>query len=225
MRGVLIAALGVGILVSAASGAALMAALDPETRTMEPPGQKAWPGESSEPGVTTDDLGREIARLEKKRDSLTARLARLRPTGTWLLIDTGANRIHLMRGDRTVRKAVCSTGSGTLLEDPKTGRRWVFDTPRGEFEIRKKKVDPIWVKPDWAFIEEGKPVPASFRERLEPYMLGDYALDLGDGYLIHGTLFKRSLGMSVTHGCVRVGDEDLAAIFRAVKPGTRVFII
>ena len=39
--------------------------------------------------------------------------------------------------------------------------------------------------------------------------LGDYALALGDGYLIHGTIYKRFLGMPVTHGCVRLNDEDL----------------
>ena len=86
-------------------------------------------------------------------------------------------------------------------------------------------MNPIWIKPDWAFIEEGEPLPRSYRERVEPDMLGDYAMDLGDGYLIHGTLFKRALGMSVTHGCVRVGDEDLEAIFNAVRIGTRVYIV
>ena len=31
--------------------------------------------------------------------------------------------------------------------------------------------------------------------------LGKYGLYFGNGYLIHGTLFQRFLGQSVTHGC------------------------
>ncbi len=38
-------------------------------------------------------------------------------------------------------------------------------------------------------------------------------------------LYKRALGMSVTHGCVRVGDDDLEVIYKAVRIGSRVYII
>lgn len=54
--------------------------------------------------------------------------------------------------------------------------------------------------------------------------LGAFKLDLGDGYLIHGTPHKDSLGQAATHGCIRVGDEDLAYLFRNVPPGTPVYI-
>src|SRR5437867_8769531 len=88
----------------------------------------------------------------------------------------------------------------------------------------KKYVKPVWIKPDWAFIEEGEPLPKSLDERIAPEELGEYALDLGEGYLIHGTLYERALGLSVTHGCVRLGAMDLDAIFHAAKVGTRVYI-
>jgi L,D-transpeptidase YbiS len=67
-------------------------------------------------------------------------------------------------------------------------------------------------------------VPASFRERLDPTALGAYGLYFGDGYIIHGTLYKRLLGRSVTHGCVRLGDEDLEAVYRAAPVGTPVYV-
>jgi len=186
------------------------------------PADAARDAEGADPART---LQKDVARLETARKKLLGRITRLRPQGIWVLIDSGANRISLMDGDKVLLNAVCSTGKGTPLEDPQTGRRWVFNTPRGEFEVRSKKIDPVWIKPDWAFIEEGEPLPKSYKERVEPDMLGDYAMDLGDGYLIHGTLYKRALGMSVTHGCVRVGDEDLARIFKTVQIGTRVYII
>ena len=60
--------------------------------------------------------------------------------------------------------------------------------------------------------------------RYEYGVLGDYAMSLGDGYLIHGTIYKRFIGMPVTHGCVRLGDEDLKAIFNTLSIGSKVYI-
>ena len=80
-------------------------------------------------------------------------------------------------------------------------------------------------EPDWAFIEEGlEPPPHDHFSRYESGVLGDYALDLGNGYLIHGTLYQRFLGQSVTHGCVRLNDEDLANVYNSLEPGSRVYI-
>ena len=56
-------------------------------------------------------------------------------------------------------------------------------------------------------------------DRIEAGTLGDYALGFGHGYFIHGTLYTRLLGRNVTHGCVRVGDEDLKDVFKAVPIG------
>lgn len=54
--------------------------------------------------------------------------------------------------------------------------------------------------------------------------LGRYALDLGDGYLIHGTADPASIGRAVTHGCLRLGDDDIAWMYRNVPAGTAVYI-
>jgi lipoprotein-anchoring transpeptidase ErfK/SrfK len=55
-------------------------------------------------------------------------------------------------------------------------------------------------------------------------VLGDYALSLGDGYLIHGTLYKRLLGMPVTHGCIRLNDDDLEKVYRTLDYNSKVII-
>ena len=54
--------------------------------------------------------------------------------------------------------------------------------------------------------------------------LGRYALDLGDGYLIHGTADPKSIGRAVTHGCIRLGDADIAWMYRNVPMGTAVHV-
>ncbi|MCX5914317.1 MAG: L,D-transpeptidase, partial [Deltaproteobacteria bacterium] len=61
--------------------------------------------------------------------------------------------------------------------------------------------------------------------RVEPGMLGDYALGFGDGYFIHGTLYTRLLGKNITHGCIRVGDRDLKTLYQSAPLGTKVFIL
>jgi hypothetical protein len=54
--------------------------------------------------------------------------------------------------------------------------------------------------------------------------LGRYALDLGDGYLIHGTPDPSSIGLAVTHGCIRLYAEHIAWLYLHVPRGTPVFI-
>jgi hypothetical protein len=54
--------------------------------------------------------------------------------------------------------------------------------------------------------------------------LGRYALDLGDGYLIHGTADPKSIGRAVTHGCIRLADDDIAWLYGNVPRGTAVHI-
>lgn len=156
--------------------------------------------------------------------SLKRKLERLTPGGAYLVVNTSENTFFLYKGGELARKGICSTGSYVKLE-VNDEKHWVFETPKGVFSIRGKTTAPVWRKPDWAFIEEGLPVPsANDPSRYEYGVLGDYALSLGDGYLIHGTLYKRFLGLPVTHGCIRMNDEDLEAVYKTLPVGAKVFI-
>ena len=204
-----------------AAGAALLATL------LAWAGWRAGRGERpAEPDRTplTQAEQAELRALGRRAAALQERITGQRPRGTWLLIDTGRNILTLVEDGQEMLRAVCSTGSGRALADPARRRLWVFDTPRGEFFVRNKYPRPVWIKPDWAFLEIGEPIPKRIAERLAPMELGAYALDLGDGYLIHGTLYQRALGLSITHGCVRLGDADLEAVYRRVRIGTPVYI-
>jgi L,D-transpeptidase YbiS len=142
-----------------------------------------------------------------------------------IVVDTKANKLYLKRGLALLWQADCSVGRGGILKDKKTGRVWEFVTPRGEFKVLGKKENPIWRKPDWAFVELGEPIPPPDDPRREvPGELGRYVLNLGDGYLIHGTKREELLGRAVSHGCVRLGAEDLEKLYQGVPVGTRVYI-
>lgn len=54
--------------------------------------------------------------------------------------------------------------------------------------------------------------------------LGYYALDTGDGILLHGTPHKASIGAAATHGCIRLRDEDIQWLFEMMPLKARVYI-
>lgn len=165
-------------------------------------------------------------RKQAQRELQKARklLARMAPAGPYIVIDTHANKLLLRTEDSILFKATCSTGSGGILVDSLTGRKWIFNTPRGVFKVDSKIKQPWWRKPDWAFIEENEPPPKNESDRLDPEMLGEFALGFGHGYYIHGTIYERLLGVSVTHGCVRLGSDDLKYLYDRVRIGTPVYI-
>jgi lipoprotein-anchoring transpeptidase ErfK/SrfK len=160
--------------------------------------------------------------VREQRLKLQKRLLAARPQALFILVDTASNRLYLRRGERVLLEAVCSTGSGRRLTSG--DKSWTFQTPRGQFTISSKISNPVWRKPDWAFLEEGKAPPQDNRGRFERDVLGEYALGFGDGYFIHGTLYTRMLGRNVTHGCIRLASKDLVQLTRSVPLGTKIYI-
>jgi lipoprotein-anchoring transpeptidase ErfK/SrfK len=216
-----------------------------------------------------------------------------------ILISTAENRLWVRRGGQSVFQAVVSTGKGTTLEI--NGRKMIFDTPTGRFKIRSKEENPVWVPPDWHYVEEarkkklalvrakpgdvidaetgeavtetgggvwsllgegedrprrvlkvkndsivevgadgserevapkefirtGKALvvpPLGFKQRRLEKTLGHYRLNLGDGYALHGTQATSQLGRSVSHGCVRLADDDLERLYKMTRVGDEVII-
>jgi hypothetical protein len=68
--------------------------------------------------------------------------------------------------------------------------------------------------------------PFGTNQRRVPDALGPYKLDTGDGYLLHGThIFNEdSIGEAVSHGCVRLNNDDIERLYRLTPVGTPVFI-
>jgi hypothetical protein len=66
--------------------------------------------------------------------------------------------------------------------------------------------------------------PLGTKNRKVEGELGKYRLILGDGYLLHGTPYRDSIGMAATHGCVRLRDEDIEWLYEHVPVGTKVYI-
>jgi L,D-transpeptidase YbiS len=168
---------------------------------------------------TQEAIAEEVAQLRKK-------VGKAMPRGKYILVDAKVNKLYLKDGYRTLWSADCSVGRGGTLSDRKSGRKWEFLTPRGRFKVWGKLKDPVWRKPDWAYVESGesKIPPPDDPARLVRGELGAYALNLGGGYLIHGTMNPEALGRPASHGCVRLGADDLEKLYKSVGEGTQVFI-
>jgi hypothetical protein len=81
--------------------------------------------------------------------------------------------------------------------------------------------------------KEGKEIIAGGNIVVPPYgtsarrylgVMGTRRLELGDGYGIHGTDHPESIGQSVSHGCVRMRNEDIERLYPMVTVGTPVYI-
>src|ERR1044071_503697 len=222
-------------------------------------------------------------------------------TDQTILVSTAENKVYVRRDRNIIFEAVCSTGKGTTLVDQ--GRTMVFDTPIGKFRIVSKEENPVWVPPDWHYVEEARkaglrvvrlnrgdsidaatgnapapvretgvwgllgsektpPVaervlkvkgdtiveiangverelppgtmiragnaliipPVGVKQRRFDKVLGGFRLNLGDGYALHGTQQTNQLGRSVSHGCVRLGDRDIAKLYSIANIGDEVVI-
>ena len=199
----------------------------------------------------------------------------------YLVISIADRRLWYKRGPETLFETRVAVGSGKSLVKGPGGNTWKFDTPRGRLVVQNKEVDPVWVPPDWHFVEqarkrglglrqltrgeeiplgdgsvvtvsggnvvkrtpEGAEIPYEGREGREivaggniivpPFgtnqrkyegVLGTHRLNLGDGYALHGTDNPASIGQAVSHGCVRLRNEDIETLYQMVEVGTPVYI-
>lgn len=75
-------------------------------------------------------------------------------------------------------------------------------------------------------VVDGKLIIPPFGTNQRKYadVLGTHRLYLGDGYALHGTNQPQSVGQAVSHGCVRLRNEDIATLYDKVQVGTPVYI-
>jgi len=102
----------------------------------------------------SDEKGGHVEKLRSDVASATLDLDETKEPEQTIIVSTAENRLRVRRGGHTIFEAVCSTGKGTSLEI--AGRKMVFDTPTGRFRIQSKEENPVWVPPDWHFVEEAR---------------------------------------------------------------------
>ena len=147
----------------------------------------------------------------------------IRPQGKYVLIDLDLNQLRFMDGERVLWWAHVGTGTGFRLTTD--DQKWHFSTPDGVMHVQFKELDPVWVMPDWYFIENKLPIPpADSPRRKQPGGLGAAAVYLGNEIAIHGTDKPELLGLRVSHGCIRLANANALRLFHNVQVGTPVVI-
>ena len=124
--------------------------------------------------------------------------------------DYGLRLRQLARGERV------RVRSGTILT---TKGDEVGVIQPGENEFVPLVLDEYIVFDNTLFIP-----PVGTKHRTVAGELGKFRLKLGDGYQIHGTPHLATIGTSVTHGCMRLADEDIEWVYENVPVGTKVYI-
>ena len=179
--------------------------------------------------LVPDDGGEVRFRQDILEREVVAERPLVRQEGRYVVVHLAENRVFVFDGPRAVWSAPAGTGTGFRLT---TGEhRWKFSTPRGLFRIRHMEKDPLWEAPDWHYVEKGLPIPAdNSPSRLMRGVMGNTAIYLGDGIAIHGTNQPQLLlnpdpeRRRVSHGCIRLTNEDARALMHMVDVGTPVLI-
>ena len=111
-----------------------------------------------------------------------------------------------------------------------------WETPTGQFKVLQKIDKPIWVHPVTGkrVEEQGPDNPlGSHWIAFHRDCLGRDAHD-GDQWItikgctstgFHGTPHRWTVGRAVSHGCVRLYNEDVRTLYRQVNLGTPVTVL
>jgi L,D-transpeptidase-like protein len=110
---------------------------------------------------------------------------------------------------RTSDGGVITAEGADLVKRYPDGRRAVLDATEG----REIVADGRLIIP-----------PVGTNQRQYKGVLGTRRLNLGNGYALHGTNAPESIGHSVSHGCIRLRNEDIEKLYDMVPVGTPVYI-
>ena len=130
----------------------------------------------------------------------------------WLYAET-AKEYGLKLGHLGTKSRIKLAGGGILtVRDNQAGV-----VQNGEFDTLP--IDEHIVFGDTLFVP-----PLGSKNRKVEGELGKFRLDMGEGFLLHGTPYKDSIGMAATHGCVRMRDDDIEWLYDHIPVGTKVYI-
>ena len=172
--------------------------------------QPARVGVRIDTGVAARLVAQAILTRRFPQYALPAR--RLRPevttTGPAVVIDRGAFRLTLYRGEHVVRAFPIAVGQSA------------YPTPTGQYRIVTKQVNPTWFPPSSPWAAGLGPVPPGVENPLGTRWMGTSAPAIG----IHGTPVAGSVGTPASHGCIRMYIHDAEWLYDHVDIGTPLLI-
>jgi lipoprotein-anchoring transpeptidase ErfK/SrfK len=124
-----------------------------------------------------------------------------------LVLNLKEKHVYVYKGDKVLTKYPVAIGK----------KGW--ETPVGEWQVMEKVVNPGWTSfKDGSVMKPGKDNPLGER------WIGFWT-DGKDVIGFHGTANVKSIGTAASHGCVRMYNRDVKALFPLVKVGTTVKVV
>jgi hypothetical protein len=127
-------------------------------------------------------------------------------TPVHLVLRLGERRVYVYKGDEELASYPVAVG--------KEG----WETPTGNFQVFNMEVDPIFLS-----LWTGNKIGPGPDNPLGPRWVGfwtDGKTQVG----FHGTNNPDSIGHAVSHGCVRMFNKDVLALYEKVEVGTQVIV-
>ena len=126
--------------------------------------------------------------------------------GLHLRVDLSDRRVSLYRSDRKLASYPIAVGQ----------RGW--ETPLGAYQVIEMQRYPVWRHPlTNEIVPQGRDNPLGSR------WIGFW--DDGRHHIgFHGTPEAKLVGQPVSHGCLRMRNADIQALYEQVSPGTPVIV-
>jgi len=145
------------------------------------------------------------------------------PPSTALVLDRSRRLLTVFENGRPLRRFPVAVGMPG------------WETPVGSFRVLEKTINPIWEHP-----QKGTHTPSGPANPLGSRWIGfhqdcqgrrgwdgEQMLDI-KGCVVtgfHGTPYSWTVGQALSHGCVRLHDEDVREVFELVSLGTPVTVL
>lgn len=124
-----------------------------------------------------------------------------------LVIRLSERRVYVYDQDQVINSYPIAIG--------RTG----WDTPTGKFKVIQMLREPVWEHPF-----TGELVPPGPDNPLGSRWIGFWTD--GTNYIgFHGTPNTETVGQAASHGCIRMYDQDVTALFEIVQMGTPVEVV
>ena len=124
-----------------------------------------------------------------------------------LLLKLKEKKVYVYKGDKLVTKYPVAIGK----------KGW--ETPTGEWQVMEKIKNPAWTS-----FKTGEVFAPGTENPLGARWIGFWT-DGQDVIGFHGTANVKSIGTAASHGCVRMRNRDVKALFPLVKVGTTVKVV
>lgn len=129
------------------------------------------------------------------------------PTVSHLVLKLSERTLYLYDNQTELRRFSVAVG------------RTNWETPTGQFTIFQMLEDPAWENP-----LTGQVVPPGGNNPLGQRWIGFWS-DGTNAIGFHGTPHEESIGQAVSHGCVRLRNQDVMALYDLVAIGTPVYVM